>query len=68
MSRTSVCVCVRTRMCVHVLLSAHTLRGRFVPWLVLVCTYEDDTAELLQELQRITRELAVEQTQKMCCL
>ena len=33
-----------------------------------MCSDEDDTAELLKELQRIKRERAEEQAQKVCCL
>ena len=32
-----------------------------------MCSDEDDTAELLKELQRIKRERAEEQAQKVCC-
>ena len=33
-----------------------------------MCSDEDDTAELLKELQRIKRESAEEQAQKVCWL
>ena len=33
-----------------------------------MCSDEDDTAELLKELQRIKRERAEVQAQKVCCL
>ena len=33
-----------------------------------MCSDEDDTAELLKELQRITRETTEEQAKKVCCL
>ena len=33
-----------------------------------MCSNEDDTAELLKELQRIKRERAEVQAQKVCCL
>ena len=34
----------------------------------MVCSDEDDTAEVLKELQRIMRERAEEQAQKVCCV
>ena len=54
-------------MCVTMCTHANRMAHYCVLWLVLVCSDEDDTSELLQELQRIKRERAEEQVKKVCC-
>ena len=50
-------MCICESVCVHVCNVFHGC--------CLVCSDEDDTAELLKELQRIKRERAEEQAQKV---